>query len=70
MTLHKKDYKAELQLQVNAIASEHRRIRFSFDSLNLVSGDYHMKLTGYSVGGIRSEWDLGHIQVWFREGQL
>ena len=69
LTFQKTDYKPELQLAVNAISSAASIISFSFDNLNLVNGEYSITLTACSSSGKNVKWNLGKVDVWFKEGQ-
>lgn len=67
--LHKIDFEPIMQLKVGAVAKHGKWISFEFNSLNNVNGKYSMRLV--SSTGPSSQpivWDLGTIDVWFREG--
>ena len=67
LSLKKVDYMNDLQQSVNSYAVD-GKVSFPIDSLNLVNGRYHMTLVGTSATGSAHKWDLGTINVWFKEG--
>ena len=68
LSLKKVDYMNDLQQSVNSYAID-GKVSFPIDGLNLVNGRYHMTLVGTSANGSAQKWDLGPIDVWFKEGQ-
>lgn len=68
LSMKKTDYMIEHQQAVNSYAVD-GKIAFPIDSLNLVNGQYSMTLVGTSATGKTLRWELGTVNVWFKEGQ-
>lgn len=65
----KTDFAASKQIPVSKRGDpEARRVVFKFDDLNQISGDYDFVLVGVTDEGLQTEFDLGSINVWFKEG--
>lgn len=69
ITVQKVDYLPSLQVPVSAMENEEGRISFAFDNLNLVNGEYQITLFAQSASGQIKSWNLGKVNVWFKEGQ-
>lgn len=71
MRVIKTDYQSEKQIPVTKRGnSQNRQLKFNFDDLNLISGDYQFTLVGVSNEGVLNEFPLGSVNVWFKEGSL
>lgn len=52
------------------MAKDGNKLSFELDSLNQVNGQYQMTLVGSNgAAGKTISWELGTINVWFKEGQ-
>jgi len=65
----KTDFQSEKQVPFSKRGNpESRQLKFNFDELNLINGDYEFTLVGVTNEGIKTEFPLGSVNVWFKEG--
>jgi hypothetical protein len=68
LTAKKTDFESDRQIP-RSIKANSGRIAFEFDDFDLMNGDYKFTLVGIQPDGSKTEWSLGTVSVWFKEGE-
>jgi hypothetical protein len=68
LSLRKTDYMPGSQVPITAYADIQNQITFDFKRMDLINGSFEIKLVGVSAGQEPVVWDLGSVNVWFKEG--